>query len=195
MESYRILDIDQLREMGCLRPGWSGACQWTDGIEVASINLRAEVKRLHLSYTVRVGDGERQDMTETIPIVHLRCRFGGTRAFFICPGPGDGADCGRRITKLHLLQCYFLCRHCNQLAYASQYEQPWKRALRRASKLKQRLGVGGGIAEPLPDKPKGMWTRTYGCLLDEILQAEMLASEAQANRFQRLLAQIEDDLE
>ena len=193
--SYRMLDIDQLSEMGCLRPGWSGACQWTDGIEVASINLRAEVKRLHLSYTVRVGDGERQDMTETIPIVHLRCRFGGTRAFFLCPGPGDGADCGRRITKLHLLQCYFLCRHCNQLAYASQYEQPWKRALRRASKLKQRLGVGGGIAEPLPDKPKGMWTRTYGCLLDEILQAEMLASEAQANRFQRLLAQIEGDLE
>ena len=190
-----MLDIDQLREMGCLRPGWSGACQWTDGIEVASINLRTEVKRLHLSYTVRVGDGERQDMTETIPIVHLRCRFGGTRAFFICPGPGDGADCGRRITKLHLSQRYFLCRHCNQLAYASQYEQPWKRALRRASKLKQRLGVGGGIAEPLPDKPKGMWTRTYGCLLDEILQAEMLASEAQANRFQRLLAQIEDDLE
>ena len=195
VESYRMLDIDQLREMGCLRPGWSGACHWTDGIEVASINLRAEVKRLHLSYTVRVGDGERQDMTETIPIVHLRCRFGGTRAFFICPGPGDGADCGRRITKLHLSQRYFLCRHCNQLAYASQYEQPWKRALRRASKLKQRLGVGGGIAEPLPDKPKGMWKRTYGWLLDEILQAEMLASEAQANRFQRLLAQIEGDLE
>ena len=195
VESYCMLDVNQLREMGCLRPGWSGACQWTDGNEVTSINLRAEVKRLHLSYTVRVGDGERQDMTETIPIVHLRCRFGGTRAFFICPGPGDGADCGRRITKLHLLQCYFLCRHCNQLAYASQYEQPWKRALRRASKLKQRLGVGGGIAEPLPDKPKGMWTRTYGCLLDEILQAEMLASEAQANRFQRLLAQIEGDLE
>jgi hypothetical protein len=60
----------------------------------------------------------------------------------------------------------------------NRYEQPWKRALRRANKLKQRLGVGGGIAEPLPDKPKGMWTRTYGCLLDEILQAEMLANEA-----------------
>ena len=57
LESCWMLDIDQLREMGCLRPGWSGACQWTDGIEVASINLRAEVKRLHLSYTVRVGMG------------------------------------------------------------------------------------------------------------------------------------------
>jgi hypothetical protein len=57
------------------------------------------------------------------------------------------------------------------------------------------LGIDVGIAEPFPEKPKGMWARTYGCLLDEILQAEMLANEAQANRFQRLLAQIEDDLE
>ena len=61
--------------------------------------------------------------------------------------------------------------------------------------MKQRLDMVPGIAEPLPEKPKGMWVRTYGCLLDEILQAEMLANEGQANRFQRLLAQIEGDLE
>ena len=84
--------------------------------------------------------------------------------------------------------------HCDQLAYASQYEQPWKRALRRANQLRQRLEITG-IAAPLPEKPKGMWVRTYGCLLNEILQAEMLANEAQANRFQRLLAQVEDDPE
>ena len=40
-----------------------------------------------------------------------------------------------------------------------------------------------------------MWTRTYSCLLDEILQAEMLADEGQANRFQRLLEQVGGDLE
>jgi hypothetical protein len=33
----------------------------------------------------------------------------------------------------------------------------------------------------VPEKPKGMWTRTYGCLLDEILGAEILAHEAQSN--------------
>jgi hypothetical protein len=87
---------------------------------------------------------------------------------------------------------YFLCRQCNQLAYASQYEQPWKRALRRANKLKHRLGIDVGIADPFPDKPKGMWARTYGCLLDEILQAEITANEAQANMFKRL-AQIKND--
>jgi hypothetical protein len=149
--------------------------------------------RVHLSYPMRVGDREWRDVTDTIPIVRRPCRFGGSRAYFLCLGP-RGTDCGRRVTKLYLSHRYFLCRHCSQLAYASQYEQPWQRALRRANKLKQRLGIDVGIAEPFPDKPRGMWTRTYGCLLDEILQAEMLANEAQANRFQRLLAQLQDDL-
>jgi hypothetical protein len=165
------------------------------GGEIVSINLRAVAERLHLSYKVRVGDEGWEDVAEIIPIVHARCRFGGSRAYFICPGPRDGAACGQRRSKLYLSRRYFLCRHCNQLAYASQYEQPWKRALRRVDKLKQRLGIDVGIAEPFPDKPKGMWARTYGCLLDEILQAEILANEAQANRFQRLLAQVRNDLE
>ena len=131
-------------------------------------------------------------MAETIPIVHLPCRFGGSRAYFLCPGPGDGTDCGRRITKLHLSHRYFLCRHCNKLAYASQYEQPWQRTLRRANKLAHRIGIDVEIGDPFPEKPKGMWTRTYSCFLDEILHAELLAYEAQANLFKRLV-QVKND--
>jgi hypothetical protein len=157
--------------------------------EVFSINLRAVGERLHLSYTVRVGNEGWEDVTEIIPIVHARCRFGGSRAYFNCPGPGGGTDCGRRVTKLHLSHRYFLCRHCNQLAYASQYEQPWQRVVRRANKIKQRLGIDAGIAEPFPEKPKGMWASTYGRLLNEILQAEIMANQAQTDMFKRLLAQ------
>jgi hypothetical protein len=146
LESYLTLNVNELSEKGCLRPGWSSTCQWIVGNEVALINLLAEADRLSLSYTLRVRDGKSEDMTETIPIVHLPCRFGGSRAYFICPGPQDGTDCGRRITKLHLSHRYFLCRHCSQLAYASQFEQPWQRALRRANKLKQRLGIDVEIA-------------------------------------------------
>jgi hypothetical protein len=194
VESYCVIDANQLSRKGCLRPGWFGTCQWTDGNKVASINVRAEANRLDLSYPVWVGNREWRDITDTIPIVRLPCQFGGSRVYFLCPGP-RGTDCGRRVTKLHLSHRYFLCRHCTKLAYASQYEQPWQRALRRANKMKQRLDMGPGLAEPLPEKPKGMWVRTYGCLLDEILQAEMLANDAQANRFQRLVTQLKDDIE
>jgi hypothetical protein len=191
LESCRVLDVNQLAEKGCLLSGCSSTFQWINGNEVSSINLLAEADRLSLSYTVRVN-GKWEDMAETLSIVHQCCRFGGSRAYVICPGPGEGTGCGRRVGKLYLSRSYFLCRHCNQLAYASQFEKPWQRALRRANKLTQRLGIDVGIAEPFPDKPKGMWARTYGCLLDEILQAEMLANEAQANMFKRL-AQVKHD--
>jgi hypothetical protein len=193
VECSRVLDINELSEKGCLR--CSSTCQWIDGSEVFSLKLRAERERLHLRYKMRVGGGGWENVVEVVPIVHLPCRFGGSRAYFICPGPGGGTDCGRRVAKLYLSRRYFLCRECNALPYASQYEQPWQRALRRVNKLKQRLGIGIGIAEPLPEKPRGMWVRTYACLLDEILQAEILANEAQANRFKRLSAQVKDDLE
>jgi hypothetical protein len=160
---------------------------------VFNIKLCAEADRLFLSYAVRVGDGKSEDMTETIPIVHLPCRFGGSRPYFICPGPGCGTDCGRRITKLHLSVRYFLCRHCNKLAYASQFEQPWQRALRKSNKLKQHLDIDVD-GEPLLDKPKGMWVRTYGNLLDDILQAESLAYQGQADMLKRW-AQVKNDLE
>ena len=95
-----MLDVDQLAKKGALRPGCFSTCHWIEGKEVVSINVRAEGERLHLSYPVRVGDRERRDITDTIPIVHLPCRFGGSRVYFLCPGP-RGTDCGRRVTKLH----------------------------------------------------------------------------------------------
>jgi hypothetical protein len=143
--------------------------------------------------TLRVRNGECEDVAQTIPIAHLRCRFGGNRAYFICPGAGEGIDCGRRMMKLYLSRRYFLCRQCNQLTYASQFERPWQRALRRANKLKQRLGIDVD-AESFPDKPEGMWTRTFDGLLNDILQAEILANEAKVNMLKRL-AQVKKERE
>jgi hypothetical protein len=42
MGGYWALDINRLSEKGCLRPGYSSACQWIDGSEVFSINICAE---------------------------------------------------------------------------------------------------------------------------------------------------------
>src|SRR4051812_20980508 len=63
VESCRSLDINKLQRSGCLEPGWAGAWQWTrDGQQIACINLRAEVDRLHHSYRVRVAGGAWQDV-------------------------------------------------------------------------------------------------------------------------------------
>ena len=193
VEACRSIDVNRLHREGCLRAGWTGGWQWTrDGEKVASINLRAEQDRLQLTYRVRVGGGEWEDVAETVRIVRIACRFGGTRPYFICPGVVNGIACGRRVAKLYGPGRYFLCRHCYRLAHASQSEDKMDRTLRRANKIRQRLGGDPGMAEPFPPKPKGMWRRTYERLSERAFEAEMRADQAFALRAERLLARIDN---
>ena len=68
---------------------------------------------------------------------------------------------------------YFLCRRCYDLRYESQREDKTHRALRRAQKVRARLGGSANMTEPFPEKPKGMHWRTYGRLWWEHHEAEM----------------------
>src|SRR5215207_7474533 len=192
VEDCRSIDVNRLHREGCLRAGWIGGWQWTrDGEKVASINLRAEQDRLHLTYRFRVGGSEWEDVAETVRIVRVACRFGGARPYFICPGVVNGIACGRRVAKLHGPGRYFPCRHCCRLAYGSQSEGDLDRALRRANNIRQRLGGDPGMAAPFPGRPKGMWRRTYERLRREALQVEMRADEALGVYAERLLGRFE----
>ena len=65
--------------------------------------------------------------------------------------------CGRRVVKLYRCNGLFLCRHCHDLAYASENEGAVDRAQRNAGKIKQRLGGDPDYFAALPPKPKDMW--------------------------------------
>ena len=188
VEDCRVLDVDQLRRAGCLRAGWAGEGQWGDGEQGASIHLRAEPGRLHLSYRVCVA-GAWEDVAETVDIVRVPCRFGGTRPYFLCPGVVGGVACGRRVAKLYGPGRHLRCRRCHRLVYGSQSASEVQRRRRRASKIRQRLGGEPGLFAPPP--PKGMPLDVYARLLEELLAAEALAEEACARLLERLLERIE----
>ena len=196
VESCRSIDVNRLHKTGCLVAGWCGGWEWKrDGERVAWISMRAEEGRLMLNYNVRSNGEEWQSVEEPVPIVRVPCRVGGTRPYFTCPGVVNGLDCGRRVVKLYGSGRYFLCRHCYRLAYSSQSEGEWDRALRRANKVRMRLGGDPGMASLFPKRPKGMWRRTYERLRNDAFEAEMLADEAFAIQAARFLGRIDGSKE
>ncbi|MDQ4004442.1 MAG: hypothetical protein M3259_11505 [Actinomycetota bacterium] len=62
--------------------------------------------------------------------------------------------------------------HGYDLHYASQRQDKAGRALRRAQKIRKRLGGSANMMEPFPDKPKGMHHDTYMRLLWKHHEAE-----------------------
>jgi hypothetical protein len=159
VEGERSLDINRLNRAGCLRPGYRGGWEWKrDSERVAGIVLRTTVDQLTLSYRVRRQGDQWRDVEQPTQILWVACQFGGRRPYFLCPGRG----CGRLVSKLYGAGTYFLCRHCYRLAYASQRENHYDRALRRANKIRMRLGGEPGAASPLPETPRLLRGRRLG---------------------------------
>jgi hypothetical protein len=187
VEGNRSLDINRLNRAGCLRPGYRGGWEWKrDGERVGWIQFRRDGDRLVLSYRVRRHGGKWQDVEQPTPIVWMPCRFGGARPYFVCPGVLNGISCGRRVGKLYGAGAYFLCRYCYRLAYASQREDRYDRALRRANNIRMRLGGEPGIASAFPGRPKGMHHETYERLKSAALNTEILAEQQLAIVLMRL---------
>jgi hypothetical protein len=123
VEGCRSIDVNRLHRKGCLRAGWAGGWQWTrDGEQVASINMRSDQDRLHLSYRARIGGGDWQDVAESV----------------------------------------------------------------------RRLGGDPGMFARFPERPKGMWRRTYERLRDQVFDADMRAEESFEQRAEALLIRIDN---
>ena len=156
------------------RCAWSGSIVWTNtktGERVGSISYEAHLGedsgRVRLHYTTTRWDGEKHSSDYWVSLETTPQPFGGRRWWFICP------RIGVRAAKLYLPNWAFTfaSREAYRLAYASQREPAHDRALRRAFKLRGKLGVEGGVGDYVP-KPKWMRWPTYDRKLEEIFAAE-----------------------
>lgn len=170
-EAARGVDIRFLKKRGYLRPGTYGSLRWTcGGEESGSIRFVTHAHRIQLIYRSREYGGEWEDVNYPVYLDETECRYGGSRKWFLCPGQG----CRRRVAVLYGAGKYFLCRHCHDLAYASQNEDRAQRAARKSRKIIERLG-GDPHDEYYPEKPKGTHWKTYNRLIQQAEYYENLS--------------------
>ena len=110
------------------------------------------------------------------------CRFGGSRPFLICP------RCLRTSLVLYVQGSRLLCRICARVAYASQRERRRERLWRAARKLRARLGEASSHVDPIPDRPYGMWQRTYDRLVERVEALEAAALDTANMELRKLTA-------
>lgn len=169
------LTLSKLFRDGLFRPGsaW-GSLVWTNtttGERIGSIGYEAHLGqdsgRVRLKYTTTRLDGERRESDYWIQLETTPQPFGGRRWWFVCPRTE------RRAAKLYLPTgaFTFASRQAYRLAYACQREPAHDRALRRAFKLRGKLGAEGGIGDYVA-KPRWMRWRTYDRAAARIDKAE-----------------------
>jgi hypothetical protein len=179
VEACLSLDVNQLLQQGLLRSGACALRSWThDGEEIAFLGLRVRFGLLHLEGLDHRSEARKID--HVVSTTSTPCNYGGSRPWFFCP------NCDRRAGKLYLPLGgrHFLCRRCYDLAYTSQWEEPWWRAKRRARKLWQRLG-GDPDDDFIPSRPKGMHRATFERLVAEAERAEDLVGASIAASISR----------
>ena len=162
-DQLRRLDIRQLHRDGCLERVGAGrvTVTWDGGSSIYVVKDRTGIL---LEYSVFDGE-DREERSERIVIQRTKCNFGGSRVWWLCP------RCGRRCAILYGHRRFF-CRRCGDLRYRCQSLGKGERRLRKAERIRAKLGGSGVVFDIFPDKPKGMHQRTYRRLRHEAEEAK-----------------------
>lgn len=188
VESSRAIDVRRWKRDGWLVPGQRLVTSWSrDGETTASIRVHVGHGDVTLNYRWRQYGDDWAEVEQRVPLTWTPCHLGGERPWFVCDVYRNGVYCGRRVAKLYGAGKLFACRHCYDLAYQTQHEKFDGRMTLKAQKIRVKLGGSASLAEPFPDKPKGMHWKTYERLYREAEQAETLSWAAAAQRFGILL--------
>jgi hypothetical protein len=154
-ENAQPLDIRRLTRAGVL-DGRIFQWVWTIGDRPVAVLTG----RLSDGNLLVWGGGVLQRLSDHGPrqalsVVWTRCTYGGSRPWWRCTG------CGGRAAVLFRPAGHYACRQCHGIVYGSQLEGLMDRALRRAQRVRRRLGGSADMSVPFPWKPKWMRWRTY----------------------------------
>lgn len=159
-EQVSALDADHIASWGALA-GYAGPITFDD-TEPAKLHVEHETERDTFAvFYVRKGkEDEDGPIRSTVHLDRRPCRFGGTRAYFICP------LCARRTLRLAVLASGLCCGTCGRITWGSRRETETRRLVRKANKIALRLGLD--YFGDRPKRPPHMRAATYARIMAEL---------------------------
>lgn len=133
----------------------------------------------------------KEGWSQTLELSRKANGYGGSQAFFLCPG------CGRRVRYLYLTGATFLCRKCSRLNYRSQQETRsdcmyyYHKGVALVEKHMDtwpRVRPDGfGFCDWVPDRPRYMHRTTYRRFLARFLWYRRQHEARQLEELRRLI--------
>jgi len=127
---------------------------------------------VRLTYTTtNHWNGQTTNHDYTVELTTTLQPLGGRRWWWVCPRRGD------LVAKVYKPAggTLFASRKAHRLAYRSQRQSSYDRAISQAFKRRQRLGADGGIGDPI-DKHKGMHWATFDREMQQIEAAQAICN-------------------
>jgi hypothetical protein len=161
LEEVPQLDVRALKRGGLFDQSTSnGTITWTNpGLPECAIEHSYADSTLSISYSVKTPQAAPETVSESIFIDRTVCNYGGSRTWFLCP------SCGTRKAILYCASKRFLCRQCYGLNYTCQNEVYADRMIRKARKLRFKLGASMDLSQPISERPHGMYRATFERLI------------------------------
>jgi hypothetical protein len=159
-EQVSALDADHVASWGAFA-GYAGPITFDD-TEPTKIYVEHDAERDAFSafYVWKSKEDEAGPIRSTVRLERRPCRFGGARAYFICP------RCSRRTLRLAVLAGGLSCGTCGQITWGSRRETETRRLVRKANKIALRLGLDY-FGDP-PKRPPHMRAATYARIMAEL---------------------------
>ncbi len=167
-----------LKKMGWLQFGCgvTRTLQWMSLLGTSGFAVRVYGSCLELEYGFQSFNGRVEHVKERVRLVATASHFGGARRWIECP------ECKRRVVAVYGVGRHFRCRHCHELTYNTAQEAKYFRPLRKAQKMRKRLGGSKSLLEPFPTKPPGMHWATYERLFFGSIASERSCFDEEARR-------------
>ena len=176
VDEYQALDVRALARLGGLRDGARTVYRRRGATEAESDERgRVTVSCRGDEITVAWWPDDNPALV-VVPLAFTTTGTGGRCPWLRCPG------CRRRAARLYLFGWALYCRRCLRLSYATEREDRWDLAARRARRARRRLGLADGdLLAPLPGRPRGMHDDTYAHLRQQAVWADLLWAKAIAD--------------